>query len=64
MKYDIVKREIKIFIIGLQKTNPEIMPDPPVAYLENYKCDQIYQVFTTPFTCVRSFKLLERANNS
>ena len=35
MESDIVKRKIKIFIIGLQKNDPEIMPDPPVKYLEN-----------------------------
>ena len=41
MKSDIVKRKIKIFIIGPQKNDPEIMSDPPVKYLENDKCDQI-----------------------
>ena len=30
MESDIVKRKIKIFIIGLQKNDPEIMPDPPI----------------------------------
>ena len=32
---DIVKREIKIFIIGLQENNSEIIPDSPVEYLRN-----------------------------
>ena len=27
---DILKRQINIFINGLQKMNPEIIPDPPV----------------------------------
>ena len=33
--FDIVKRQIKNFSIGLQKNNSEIMPDPPVEYLRN-----------------------------
>ena len=44
-----MKRKIKIFIIGLQENDPEIMPDPPVKYLQNNKYNQIYQVFPTTF---------------
>ena len=49
MKSDIVKRKIKIFIIDLQRNDPEIMPDPPVKYLKNDKCDQINRIFPTTF---------------
>ena len=44
-----MKRKIKIFIIGLQENDPEIMPDPPVKYLQNDKYNQIYQVLITTF---------------
>ena len=49
MKSDIVKRKMKIFINGLQKNDPEIMPDPPVKYLKNDKCNQMYRLFSTTF---------------
>ena len=49
MESDILKRKIKNFIIGLQKNDPEIMPDPPVKYLKNDKCDQINRIFPTTF---------------
>ena len=41
-----MKQKIKIFIIGLQENDPEIMPDLPVKYLQNDKYNQIYQVLT------------------
>ena len=47
----IVKRKIKIFIIGLQENDPEIMPDPPVKYLQNNKYNQIYQVLIITSRC-------------
>ena len=40
---------MKIFINGLQKNDSEIMPDPPVKYLKNDKCDQMYRIFSTTF---------------
>ena len=48
MKSDIVKRKIKIFIIVLQKNDPEIMTNSPVKYLKNNKCDQINRLFPLP----------------
>ena len=57
MKSDIVKRKIKIFIIGLQKNDPETMPDPPVKYLKNDKCDQINRIFPTTFMYVLGLQL-------
>ena len=52
MKSDVVKRKMKIFINGLQKNDPEIMPDPPVKYLKNDKCNQMYRLFSTTFIYV------------
>ena len=50
-KNNIVKREIKIFIIGLQKNNPEIIPDPSVKYLR--KCNFPQQhVFFLPVSYI------------
>ena len=49
MESDIVKRKIKIYIIGLQKNDPEIMMNSPVKYLKNNKCDQINRLFSTTF---------------
>ena len=50
-EYDIVKREIKIFIKGLKENNHEIMLDSPDEYLRNDKLHQNHHVFPTPFTC-------------
>ena len=36
-------------INGLQKNDSEIMPDLPVKYLKNDKCDQMYRIFSTTF---------------
>ena len=55
MESDIVKRKIKIYIIGLQKNDPEIMPDSPVKYLKNDKCDQINRLFSTTFMYVLGY---------
>ena len=50
-----MKRKIKIFINGLQKNDPEIMPDPPVKYLQNDKYNQIYHILTINFNYVTDF---------
>ena len=47
--FDIVKRQIKNFSIGLQKNNSEIMPDPPVEYLRNVNFTLIIRFFPTGF---------------
>ena len=52
---DIVKRQIKIFIIGLQKNNPEIMSDPPVEYLRNINFSVIIRFFPTGFMYRHNF---------
>ena len=44
-----MNRKINIFIKDLQENDSEIMPDPPVKYLQNNKYNQIYQVLTTTF---------------
>ena len=48
-KSDIVKRQIKIFTIGLHENDPEIIPDPPVEYLRKYNLPQIDRFFPHPF---------------
>ena len=48
-KSDFVKRQIKIFSIGLQKMNPEIIPDSPVKYVRNFIFSLIIEVLPTTF---------------
>ena len=45
-----MNRKINIFIKDLQENDSEIMPDPPVKYLQNDKYNQIYQVLITGTT--------------
>ena len=63
MKSDDVKRKIKIFIIGLQKNDPEIMTDSPIKYLKNDKCDQINRLFSTTFMCIQHNLVLIRSGS-
>ena len=41
----IMKRKIENFTIGLWWIQSEIMPDPPVKYLKNWRCDEINHIF-------------------
>ena len=52
MKSDIVKRKMKIFMNGLQKNDFVITPYPPVKYLKNDKCDQMYRIFSSPSSVI------------
>ena len=63
MKSDVVKRKMKIFINGLQKNDPEIMPDPPVKYLKNDKCNQMYRLFSTTFIYVMRGVNMDQVQN-
>ena len=50
-----MKRKIKICVNGSRKNDPEIMPDPPVKYLQNDKHNQIYQILIITFNYVTDF---------
>ena len=58
---DIVRPQNKIFINCLYKMKAEIMPDPSVEYLENFKFTPTARFFPTSFT-YQYYKLLFETN--